>query len=1370
MKTNRIPSSAGLPRAVVAFVTTSAFVGGIATAQTNGTWNVNAPGNWSTPSNWLGGIVASGTGAIADFSQVDLTADHVVSLDAPTTIGTLLSQDATTASHSWAFGGSGPLTLDNGGFQPELNIINQALVISAPLDGTNGFNKTGAGTLELSGTSTYGGATSLAAGTLKTSGGDNRLPTGTTLAFTGTGGALDFTTSQSMAGLTVPDRLAASYTVNGGNLTLDGTAVRQFGPGGTTANPVTNAHSVTMSFAGLSSFTSTAPASFFRVGLKSGAQNSGALLNVATVTLADQNAITASTLAIGDVGANNHGGTSTLRLGRVNTLNVGAINCGASGRSNSNLLFDPGRTNPSIKIRHTDGTSAMGDWRVGQVANFQSSTWTDSVDLSGGTVDALLTNLNLGTADIGTQTGRGGTENASFTMGAGNLEAASLLLGRISSAATTATITSLMAANGTFTLNHPAGVLKATTLTFAENTTLAGGAGARSVSGTFNLTAGTLEATTIQLGVQTGNATATAALNWTDGTIRNLTPSGLAINSLPLNLLTGNHVLDATGSASITFNPTSTLSGTGGITKTGTGTVSLQGANNYTGLTDVQAGTLVMANSFPGGVVTVAAAATLDLSNLTLKGLPPLAIDGALILTGPVKVAVPLSGIPGTIPNALQYGSITGAANLKHDYRSASFTVGASTTGITVAAGIPLTWTGAGGSSWDVNTAVSWQDATNNPRTFFWADSVTFDSAGSGFPNVILTAEMQPGAVTVNEAVVDYLFTGPGSISGETGLTKNGAAKLTITTGNTNTGTTAINAGTVEIGNGGTTGSIGGGAVVNNAALVFNRSNNITVANGISGTGSVAKLGAGTMTVTADNGYTGGTTISGGALHVGLQSTTGSLGTGAIVNNGVLRLNRADGAIPHPWTFANEISGTGSLIVGQNTAGSAFDAVVTLTGNNSFTGGINVNSGGLKILSAAALGTGPKTVILTNGTNGRPQFYLDGSGGNITIPTDVNFDTSVNDANRPAIGNLAGDNVIEGTITLRPGGGDTQIKVIGGRLALNGQIAAGTTLRNLRLSGTAGAEGIINGRLTDGTNSWGLLVLGPNTWTLTNSDNNFTGPTNVNGGTLLINGTQNLATGNITVASGATLGGIGTIGGNTTVNAGGFLAPGTPVGTLTTVNSVVLNGTLVIETGGATVDRLDVGGTLDITNATIDFNELTAAGGSPIVLASYGALAGTQFANVIDLPAGYTLNYNYNSLNQIALVSSGGSDYNTWAAGFGLNPSSDGAATFDKDRDGLTNAQEYAFGLDPTSPSSVSPIKAALDKTGGTFRYTRRLGSLTGLGYSYESSTTLSNGPWAPFTAVTEVSNNGSPVEEITVTVPASLLTSDMRFVRVRAN
>ncbi|MCU0780871.1 MAG: autotransporter-associated beta strand repeat-containing protein, partial [Akkermansiaceae bacterium] len=699
-------------------------------AQTNGTWTLDGSGNWGNPANWAGGAVASGATATADFSTLDITGDHVVTLDAAFTIGTLVSQDF-TASHNWILGGAGPLTLDNGASQPVLNIINQSLAISGPLEGTNGFSKTGAGTLELAGASTFTGVTTLAAGTLKTSGGSDRLPTGTTLAFTGTSGTLDLTTTtQTLAGITVPDGLAASYTINGSSLTLNGAANRQFGPGGTSGNPVTPAHSITMNLSGLSAFASNAPANVFRVGLKTGAQNSGNLTNVATVTLADQNAITASSLAIGDVAANNHGGTSTLRLGRVNALNVGSINTGASGRSNSSLLFDPGRINPSLTIRNTDGTSAATEWRVGQVANFQASTWTDSVDLSAGTVDALVTTVTVGTADIGGQTGRGGTENASFTMGAGTLEASTILLGRISSATpnpptVAPTITSTMAANGTFTLNHPTGVVKATTLTLAENTTLAGGAGARSVSGTFNLTAGTLEATTIQRGAQTGNATATATFNWTGGTIRNRTASGLAINSLPLNLLTGSHVFDATGSATITVNATSTVSGNGGLTKTGTGTLSLQGANTYTGPTEVQAGTLAIANSFPNGsTFTVDAAATLELANVTLIGLPALAIDGALNLTGPVTVGGPLTAVPGTLTNVLQYGSITGAANLSHNYRSASFIVGATAADLSVAAGLPLTWTGAGGNSWDLNTTVSWKDSSNNPEKFFWGDSV----------------------------------------------------------------------------------------------------------------------------------------------------------------------------------------------------------------------------------------------------------------------------------------------------------------------------------------------------------------------------------------------------------------------------------------------------------------------------------------------------------------------------------------------------------------------------------------------------------------------------------------------------------------------
>jgi autotransporter-associated beta strand protein len=101
-----------------------------------------------------------------------------------------------------------------------------------------------------------------------------------------------------------------------------------------------------------------------------------------------------------------------------------------------------------------------------------------------------------------------------------------------------------------------------------------------------------------------------------------------------------------------------------------------------------------------------------------------------------------------------------------------------------------------------------------------------------------LAAELQPAAVTVNEELVDYVFSGPGFISGSTGITKNGAAKLTIAVNNSNSGTTTINSGTLEVGGGGTTGWMGSGAIVTKASLVFNRSNNIVVANPISGTGT----------------------------------------------------------------------------------------------------------------------------------------------------------------------------------------------------------------------------------------------------------------------------------------------------------------------------------------------------------------------------------------------------------------------------------------------------------------------------------------------------------------------------------------------------
>jgi hypothetical protein len=122
-------------------------------------------------------------------------------------------------------------------------------------------------------------------------------------------------------------------------------------------------------------------------------------------------------------------------------------------------------------------------------------------------------------------------------------------------------------------------------------------------------------------------------------------------------------------------------------------------------------------------------------------------------------------------------------------------------------------------------------------------------------------------------------------------------------------------------------------------------------------------------------------------------------------------------------------------------------------------------------------------------------------------------------------------------------------------------------------------------------------------------------------------------------------------------------------------------------------------------------------------------------------------------------------DYANWSGASGFNLT--GGPQDDEDHDGLDNFTEYAFGLNPTSASSATPITIP-DRSTASFTYTRRKPSLTGLEYTCQSSTTL--GGWTDFPEpVSESSDNGNPVETITVTIPATLLAVDTLFLRVEA-
>jgi autotransporter-associated beta strand protein len=141
----------------------------IATAQyttvTTPTWTETFGGNWSDSetANWLSGVVANGSGVTADFSTLTLDADTPVTLTDARTIGHLHFGDVGN-TYEWTLGGS---ELALAGASPSITVDNQRTIISAPLAGTAGMRKEGAGTLRLSTNEDYTGNTLVNGGTLE---------------------------------------------------------------------------------------------------------------------------------------------------------------------------------------------------------------------------------------------------------------------------------------------------------------------------------------------------------------------------------------------------------------------------------------------------------------------------------------------------------------------------------------------------------------------------------------------------------------------------------------------------------------------------------------------------------------------------------------------------------------------------------------------------------------------------------------------------------------------------------------------------------------------------------------------------------------------------------------------------------------------------------------------------------------------------------------------------------------------------------------------------------------------------------------------------------------------------------------------------
>jgi len=278
----------------------------------------------------------------------------------------------------------------------------------------------------------------------------------------------------------------------------------------------------------------------------------------------------------------------------------------------------------------------------------------------------------------------------------------------------------------------------------------------------------------------------------------------------------------------------------------------------------------------------------------------------------------------------------------------------------------------------------------------------------------------------------------------------------------------------------------------------------------ISGPGTLIKEGNRTLTLAGDSTYAGETIIRAGTLQIGADGPAGSLGAGSIANDGQLRFDRT-GTLAVP----NDISGAGTLYIDcpKN------EGTIVLSGSNTFTGAVTVNSGALRITRAEALGLGAKTVNLSNGTAGAPQLRLDGSAAPIELPSNITYRTSYAAG---AIINEAGTNTLHGDITLTAGGGDTRILVTSGALTLTGALAPNTTNRKLQLAGAG--TGLVAGPIADGEGSNTLAVskYDAGVWTLSGS-NSFTRGLTIEAGRLIAAHPSALGNGACSLSSGATL-------------------------------------------------------------------------------------------------------------------------------------------------------------------------------------------------------------------------------------------------------
>jgi len=304
-----------------------------------------------------------------------------------------------------------------------------------------------------------------------------------------------------------------------------------------------------------------------------------------------------------------------------------------------------------------------------------------------------------------------------------------------------------------------------------------------------------------------------------------------------------------------------------------------------------------------------------------------------------------------------------------------------------------------------------------------------------------------------------------GTLSGGLALSKLGTNTLTLTGNHAHSGTTTISGGTLELGNGGTTGSLGNGPVTSNGALRVNRSNAITIAGNISG-GSLSKLGGGTLTLAGDNSF---------------GSANFTLGSGASIV-GYLHLAHPKAMGSHTKVIlASNTSGVSGI---ELSGGHAFNLALDTVGRNTPAGAVM-----LRNVSGDNQWLGPVTI-----TSGGGGYEIESLAGKLTLAGNLTV-TLATSTDRSVIVKGAGETVIAGNITdgattrialSKQGTGTLRLEAIngylapttvtGGSLLVNGSLASSASVSG---GATLGGYGTIASATFAGSSALARAILSP---------------------------------------------------------------------------------------------------------------------------------------------------------------------------------------------------------------------------------------------------------------------------------------------------